>query len=198
MSLLLAAGVTTCLVGFARPLIVHWMGPEFSGSVAPFYVLAAVGLVMVAHAAQSNVLLATGGHRTVAAIWIAEGVANLGLSILLVKPLGTTGVAIGTLVPMVLGHVGVMTPAACRAAGVPLRDFARMAIAPALAGAVPAAACCVVLRLWNAPASTAVVLLEAATAGLIYLVAAGAAGLDRSTRQLYRRQVAAACRLVLE
>src|SRR5579872_2398301 len=41
VSTLLAAGVTTCLVGFARPLIVHWMGAGFDGSVAPFYVLAA-------------------------------------------------------------------------------------------------------------------------------------------------------------
>lgn len=198
VSVLLAAGVTTCLVGFGRPLIVHWMGAGFDGSVAPFYVLAAVGVVMVSHAAQSNVLLATGGHRLVAGIWIVEGAANLALSLLLVRPLGTTGVALGTLLPMVVGHLGVMTPAACRAAGMRLDEYLRVTLAPALAGLVPAALGCVAIRIWAPPASTLAVVLDAAGVGLVYLVAAGAAGLDRATRRLYRQQVTAACRLVLQ
>ncbi|HZP48142.1 MAG TPA: oligosaccharide flippase family protein [Vicinamibacterales bacterium] len=198
VSMLLAAGVTTSLVGFGRPLIERWMGAGFDGSVAPFYVLAAVGVIMVGHAAQSNVLLATGGHRIVAAIWIVEGVANLGLSLLLVRWFGSTGVALGTLIPMAVGHIGVMTPAACRLAGVSMREFATAALVPAIAGAVPAAIGCVLIRVWLPPASTLVVVIDGAVVGLLYLVAAGIAGLDRSTRQLYRDQVTAACRLVLQ
>ena len=198
VSILLAAGVTTCLVGFAQPLILHWMGSGFAGAIAPFYVLAAVGVIMVSHAAQSNVLLATGGHRMVAAIWIIEGVANLVCSLLLVRRFGTTGVALGTLVPMAIGHIGVMTPAACRAAGVSMREFARTALAPALAGVVPAALTCATIRAVAPLATTWGTLAAAAGVGLVYMGAAGAAGLDRSTRQLYREQVTAACRLVLE
>ena len=198
VSMLLAAGVTTCLVGFAQPLIVHWMGSGFAGSVMPFYVLAAVGIVMVSHAAQSNVLLATGGHRTVAAIWIIEGVVNLGLSLLFVRWIGSTGVALGTLVPMAVGHIGVMTPAACRRAGLPLREFLRATLPPAIAGTIPAVLCCAAVRMWAPPASTLGVVVDAAGVGLVYLVAAAAAGLDRPTRELYREQVTAACRLVLQ
>ncbi len=198
VSMLLAAGVTTALVGFARPLIDRWMGAGFDGSVAPFYVLAGVGIIMVGHAAQSNVLLATGGHRIVAAIWIVEGIANLGLSLVFVRWFGSTGVALGTLIPMAIGHIGVMTPAACRRAGVSVCGFARTALAPPLAGALPAAIWCATIRLWLPPASTLMVLLDGAFAGLVYVVAAGAAGLDRSTRQLYCEQMTAACRVVLE
>jgi len=198
VSMLLAAGVTTCLVTFGRPLIVHWMGAGFDGSVAPFYVLAAVGVLMVGHAAQSNILLATGGHRIVAAVWIVEGIANLGLSLLLVRWIGSTGVALGTLIPMAIGHLGVITPAACRRVGLPLAQLARTAIGPAVAGAVPAALCGVALRVWLPPATTLGVVAEAVSVGCVYLVAAGAAGLDRPTRELYRQQVTAACRLVLE
>jgi O-antigen/teichoic acid export membrane protein len=198
VAVLLAAGVTTCLVGFARPLIEHWMGRGFDGSVLPFYVLAGVGVVMVSHAAQSNVLLATGGHRLVAAIWIVEGLANLGLSLLLVRWFGAAGVALGTLVPMVVGHVGVMTPAACRIAEVPVRQFVRATLAPAAAGAAPAAVCCMLIRTWMPPASTIGVLLDGGVVGIVYLFAATIAGLDQPTRQLYREQVTAACRVVLQ
>src|SRR5258705_6024498 len=123
VSMLLAAGVTTCLIGFARPLLVHWMGEGFDGSVAPFYVLAMVGVLMVSHASQASVLMATGRHRVVACVWIVEGAANLALSLALVKPLGSVGVAIGTLVPIAIGHVCIFTPLACRRVGLSIRQF---------------------------------------------------------------------------
>ena len=198
VSVLLVAGVTTCLVGFGQPLIVRWMGSGFQGSVASFYVLAFVGVIMVSHAAQSNVLLATGGHRLVAFVWIVEGAANLALSLLLVRRFGSVGVAVGTAIPMAIGHLGVITPAACRRAGVPLRQLARSTLLPAVAGTVPAAACCLALRAWAPPMTVMQIVMEAAAVGLLYAVAAGAAGLDSPTRQLYREQVTAACRLVLE
>ena len=198
VSVLLVVGVTTALVGFGQPLIIHWMGSGFEGSVASFYALAVVGFLMVSHATQSNVLLATGGHRLVALIWVLEGAANLILSLILVKHFGAVGVAVGTVIPMAVGHLGVMTPAACRRAGLSLREYARVTLTPSLAGCIPAAACCLALRTWMAPATTLQVLFESAAVGIVYLVAASAAGLDRPTRQLYREQVTAACRLVLE
>jgi len=92
----------------------------------------------------------------------------------------------------------VMTPAACRAAGVSLAAYARATIVPALAGTIPAVLFCAAIRLWAPPATTWMALIDAAAVGIVYLLAAGSAGLDRSTRQLYREQVTAACRLVLE
>lgn len=198
VSILLVAGVTVCLVGFGHPLILHWMGSGFEGSVASFYVLAFVGVIMVSHAAQSNVLLATGGHRLVALVWIVEGAANLLLSLILVRRFGAMGVALGTAIPMAVGHLGVITPVACRRAGISLREFARLTIVPSLAGSVPAAACCLAMRIWMPPSTTLQVIAEGAAVGIVYLIVASAAGLDRPTRQLYREQVTAACRLVLQ
>ncbi|HYM25574.1 MAG TPA: oligosaccharide flippase family protein, partial [Vicinamibacterales bacterium] len=192
VSTLLAAGVTTCLVGFARPLMVHWMGPGFDGSVAPFYVLAAVGVLMVSHASQASVLMATGSHRIVACVWIVEGVANLALSLALVKPLGSVGVAVGTLVPMAIGHVFVFTPLACRRVGLSIGEFLWLAGVPAVVSVVPAAAICVALRLFAPPATTIAVVGEAAVAGLTFAATCLAVGLDAPTRALYRSQLVAA------
>jgi O-antigen/teichoic acid export membrane protein len=197
VSMLLAGGVTTCLIGFARPLLVHWMGAGFEGSVAPFYVLAVVGVLMVSHASQASVLMATGSHRIVACVWIVEGVANLALSLALVKPLGTVGVAIGTLVPMAIGHVCIFTPLACRRVGLPIRRFLWMAAGPAAISSVPAAAVCVGLRIFAPPATTPAVLGEAALAALTFAVACLAVGLDAPTRAIYRSQLVAACRALM-
>jgi O-antigen/teichoic acid export membrane protein len=189
VSTLLAGGVTTCLIGFARPLLVHWMGAGFEGSVAPFYVLAIVGVVMVGHASQASVLMATGAHRIVACVWIVEGVANLVLSLLLVKPLGSVGVALGTLVPMTIGHVCIFTPLACRRVGLPVRQFLRNAVAPAAISVIPAAVACVVLRAIAPPPTTWAVVGEAILPALLFLAVWLAIGLDAPTRTLYRTQL---------
>jgi O-antigen/teichoic acid export membrane protein len=185
VALLLVVGVTICLVAFSRPLIVHWMGPDFADSVPSFLVLAVVGVVMVGQASQSSVLLASGRHRLVAAIWTCEAIANIVLSLLLVRRFGSLGVALGTAVPIVIGHVGVLTPAACRRVGLPLWDYAKAAAKPAVIGGLPTAVLCRLLLWLAAPGSTHAVLGEAAAAGVFYMIVAGALGLDHDTRRRY-------------
>ncbi len=197
ISMLLAAGVTTGLVGFARPLLIHWMGAGFEGSVAPFYVLAIVGVLIVSHASQASVLMATGKHRVVATVWIVEGLANLVLSLVLVRPLGSIGVALGTLIPMAIGHVCIFTPLACRRVGISIRHFVWISAVPALVSVLPAAAVCIALRTFVPPATTLAVVGEAAFAGLTFAVTCLAVGLDAQTRALYRSQLVAACRALL-
>lgn len=194
VSMLLAAGVTTCLIGFARPLLIHWMGEGFEGSVMPFYVLAIVGILIVSHASQASVLMATGRHRVVACVWIVEGIANLVLSLLLVKPLGPVGVALGTLVPMAIGHICIFTPLACRRVGLSIREFLWTTAVPAAVSIIPAAIVCVALRLLAPPATTRAVVAEGMVAALTFAVACLAVGLDAPTRALYRSQLLAACR----
>jgi O-antigen/teichoic acid export membrane protein len=92
----LVVGVTIAMLGFAQPLVRHWMGAPFDGSVAPLVVLAFVGVVLVASASAHSILLATGSQRLVATIWITEAVADLALSLALLRPFGSVGVAIGT------------------------------------------------------------------------------------------------------
>jgi hypothetical protein len=114
-----------------------------------------------------------------------------------VKPLGTVGVAIGTLVPMAIGHVCIFTPLACRRVGLPIRRFLRMAAGPAAISSVPAAAVCVGLRIFAPPATTPAVLGEAALAALTFAVACLVVGLDAPTRAIYRSQLVAACRALM-
>jgi len=181
----LVIGVTIAMLGFAQPLVRHWMGAAFDGSVAPLVVLAFVGVVLVTTASAHSILLATGSQRLVAMVWIAEGLANLALSLVLVRRYGSVGVAIGTAIPVCVGHFGVLIPAACRRVGIDLPGFAARVLRPASIGAPPAVAFCVMARLAGDQSGTWAVVGAAAVAGLIYLSFVLAFGLNAAERRRY-------------
>jgi O-antigen/teichoic acid export membrane protein len=193
----LVTGASVVLIGFSGPLIRHWMGPAFDGSVAPFVLLALAGVVIVSQAASSNVLIACGEHRLVAAIWIGEAIGNLLLSIILVRWMQLTGVALGTLLPLVAGHLLIMWTRACRQVGVPFRSCLYQTMRPATISGLCAAAVCGYLRLTHPPLSTAMVLIEATMVGSVYVISLVTIGFDPSTRNAYAFEGAEAIRSLI-
>jgi O-antigen/teichoic acid export membrane protein len=181
----LIVGVTICTVGFAEPLIRLWMGPGFEQSVPTLYVLAVTSIVLVAQGPMGSVLLGTGRHRIVALISVGDAVLNLGLSLVLVRTLGMIGVAVGTGIPVLLLNVLVILPLSCRAVGVPVLDFLRAAVRPSVAGAIPATALCVALRVAAPPESIAAVIGEGALVGIAYVGGLIAFGFTSEMRAVY-------------
>jgi O-antigen/teichoic acid export membrane protein len=188
VAITLVVGTSVCLIGFSGPLTHHWMGAGFDGSVAPFIALAVAGVIIVSQAAAGNVLIAVGSHKLLAGVWLAEAVANLAVSLVLVQRMGLIGVALGTLVPVVWGHLGVMLPRACRAVALPVRRLLAETLRPALVGGTVAALVCVLLRLTLPPASTRGVLAEAALTAASYCVAVYGLGFSRAVRARYEER----------
>ncbi len=189
---MLVAGATVCLVGFGGPLIEHWMGPGFEGSVAPFIVLAIASVLIVSEAAVSNVLIAVGRHRFLAWAWLGEAAVNLVLSVLLVRRFGLLGVAVGTLVPLVIGHVFVLMPSACRAVALPVRRWIGLTLQPAIVGTFVSVLAVVAFRTLLPPESTRAVLGEGVLVGLLYLATVLTFGLTTEIRRQYLVEVRAA------
>ncbi len=77
-----------------------WIGPDFSYNACPIlHVLVIAAIVMLANCSTSGLALALDRHRTLAFITAAEGLANLALSLILVRRMGVLGVAVGTMIP---------------------------------------------------------------------------------------------------
>jgi O-antigen/teichoic acid export membrane protein len=188
LALVLVVGVTIALLGFGAPLVTLWMGPGFSAAIAPLYFLGLAGIVLVGQGPLGNLLLGTGRHRLVALVSLGEALANLLLSLLLVRRYGIVGVAAGTAIPVIAANLLLLVPAACRQVGIGLGEFAKRVLRPPLTGAVPALAACAVLRLEFAPPHLAAVLAEATLVLLIYAGATCAVGFDRSVRERYVAQ----------
>jgi O-antigen/teichoic acid export membrane protein len=104
LSLVLPILITLLLRG--HQFIALWMGPSYaieSGTVLTILVFP----LLFSYANRISVSIAFGmGRHKLPAFWaIGEGVANLVLSVILVRRFGIYGVAIGTLIPSVIAQL---------------------------------------------------------------------------------------------
>jgi O-antigen/teichoic acid export membrane protein len=191
LALALVTGAAICLIGFGRPLVAAWMGPDFGAAVVPLYLLAVTGVVLVGQGPLGNVLLASGRQRLVAWTSLAEAVANLALSVLLGRRYGLLGVALGTAVPILIANLFVLMPAACRRLDIRVWAFVRATSGPALTAALPAIAVVMVVRASFAAPTLLAIALQGGAVTAAYLLALGLVGLSRDDRTRYAGYVRA-------
>jgi O-antigen/teichoic acid export membrane protein len=148
--------------------------------------LAVVVTIRIGTSTAYALLKGAGQHQFAAASSVAIAVANLVLSIILVRPFGLVGIALGTLTPVAIACIFILIPKACRRAQLPLTTMIHRAIWPALWPAVPAALAVLAMR---AAVSTGLVAVLAGSAagGLVYAVTFLAFAVDESERQRYLR-----------
>lgn len=117
---ILSAGLLWLL---AEPFIGFWIGRDYSWAAVPLTILLFGIIVELGQIPASILLFALARQRFLAQIGLVEGIANLVLTIVLVKPFGLIGVALGTSVPLVLLR-GIGLPIyVCRCLQMPLRDY---------------------------------------------------------------------------
>jgi O-antigen/teichoic acid export membrane protein len=132
LSLAVAAPLCLGMIVLADPLIQSWVGPQFSASVLPTQILLTVVLVRISAASADLILRGAGQHKLLTYSNASTAVVNLTLSIVLVRPFGLLGVALGTLIPVSVSAAFVLYPAACRRVGLPYRRPLVEAIWPAM------------------------------------------------------------------
>ena len=143
LSLTLGAGLFLIVLG--PRFIAWWVDPSFerpAGQVLQILMVSyLVFLPMRGVALPMLMGLGKAGLPTIG--FLVAGVLNLGLSIVLVRPLGLAGVALGTAIPNVLFAVMIFLHA-CRELEVSVLAFMRYVVPRAVLGAVPVLA----LLLW--------------------------------------------------
>lgn len=184
--LLLAAGAP--LIVFAEPLLVSWGGPEFAAVSVALQLLIASLIVTANHLVALGLLTGTGRVSRFAYYHIAWALANVVLTVLLVKALGLTGAGLGTLLPLlVLEPLFVRT--ALREFGVTAGEFLREAVLRPAACALPAGGLLLLMALgWDLTGMVGLVLATG-----VFLVVLGAAfaavGLHGDERRSLRRSL---------
>jgi O-antigen/teichoic acid export membrane protein len=104
-----------------------WMGPGYAEQSYSVLVILAVTLPLtLSQSISARILYGIGRLRWYARATMAEALANLLLSVLLVKPLGIEGVALGTTLPHLLFNVAVAI-AVCRLLGTGMGSYLRQA-----------------------------------------------------------------------
>jgi O-antigen/teichoic acid export membrane protein len=184
LSLAMVLPISISLALLAEPVVLLWVGPQFSQSIPIIHILAVVVTFRVGNATATTLLKGAGQHRLLALSNLGIGVANLVLSVLLVRKYGLQGVAAGTLIPLSMISIFVLFPAACRRANIAIGHAVVRGVWPALWPALFMGAFLVFTRKLMEPRLIAV-LLQATGAALIYSFLFLSLAIGRTERDWY-------------
>ena len=168
--LALLVPAASVFIALAGPILALWIGPAYA-EYGPLVVILTVACVVEhSHWPGGGIIQGMVRHQPLAIAVSCAGVSVLILSILLVRPYGLLGVAVGTLVPTVALALGFVWPYTARTVGVSLGDVVRQVAAPALLPAVPMAAVYYAIDVFIGPATLAAVGATAIVGGAIYFL----------------------------
>lgn len=131
------------------PLIRLWVGDAYSNSYILLLVLLAGYCPMLSQLPCVSLLMARGDHRLRGWWTLAEGAANLALSIYWGRKFGLLGIALGTTVPMVIVNLLIQPWYTLRSAAIPLSTYLREGFGRPLLTAGIFVAVCAVARPWD-------------------------------------------------
>jgi O-antigen/teichoic acid export membrane protein len=173
-SSLVAFPLGAVLIVMGKSIIEAWVGAPYLASYALLVTLMIPMTLYLAQAASTKVLYGMAKHRTLAWVFLVEGIANLGLSILLLRRYGLLGVALGTAIPLAITSVVFLPVHTCKAVGLPVVKYLREAHLAPVQLAVTFGACLWVAGRWvHAGTYAGVVLQFSIGAGLCALAVLG-------------------------
>ncbi len=182
------------LIWLAGDLVHSWMGPEFAASVLPLRFLAVAAWIDAVCGISGSVLTMTGHQKRMARLTVAGQLANIALTLLLVRRFGIGGVAFASLVAS--SAIAVIT------VGFAVKTFEvsiRHTYGPILASAIPFALMIAALfglrRIIcvagvSAPSLFHVAIMEFVGC-VVFFVAFYCIGCSKKERKYYREKLAA-------
>jgi O-antigen/teichoic acid export membrane protein len=130
--------ICAVLVILGKSVIAAWVGEKYVALSYPVLLIMLIpSTLLFAQAASPRVLFGMGKHRTLAIVALIEGIANIILSVVLVRRYGIIGDAVGTAVPLVCTMVFFMPSHLCRQLGIRVITFVREAYTLPLLSCLP-------------------------------------------------------------
>ncbi len=132
IAFLMSAGLFIGGCYFGSAMIAVWMGEGYSQSQLVFLVLIGAQVAAAPSGILHMVLVGTGDVRVPSLLRLAQAVLNFGLSLLLVKPFGVVGVALGTMIPILIVDLLVLIPYGVRQLEMSAGYFLKRSVVPHL------------------------------------------------------------------
>jgi O-antigen/teichoic acid export membrane protein len=120
--------ITFGLIAWGKPFIARWMGPKYLDAYPVLVVMALSYHLNVFQGPMVGLLYAVSKHKFYAYLNLAEGSINLILSLVLVRHFGMIGVALGTLIPMLVTKLWIQPLYVCHVAGIEFLEYLRKSV----------------------------------------------------------------------
>jgi len=137
LALLLTAGFFIGACFFGDLVLEAWVGRSYPDAHNLLLILLGAQIIATPLRVMRSVLFGMGHVRVPSVLYFCEAVANLVLTLILIRPLGLSGVALGTAIPIVLVELAVVLPYSLRKLrfrmSVFLRDIVLPQVPPLLA-----------------------------------------------------------------
>jgi O-antigen/teichoic acid export membrane protein len=190
ITLAICLPLASVLIALAGPLLALWVGAEYSAYAPIVIILALAGLAEISHWPANEILQGTARHHGLAPAYLVAAVANITVSVLLVRPYGLVGVAMGTLIPSTVLSLCYVWPYASRVLGVPWRDLLKQVFWPVVLPVVPMGAVIYVATRIIEPSGLISLLVIASASLSAYAAVYLAVGAGDPERQLIRNVLA--------
>jgi O-antigen/teichoic acid export membrane protein len=115
--------MTVALVVMGKSVIEAWMGHRYVSSYIILLIVLIPSTFYQAQSTSNRMLFGMSLHKPLAYVVLMEGIANVILSIVLIRPLGIVGDAIGTAIPLLCTSLFFLPRHMCRQLGIPVRKF---------------------------------------------------------------------------
>jgi O-antigen/teichoic acid export membrane protein len=139
------------LMILGKSLIEVWMGARYVSSYPVMLVLLIPTALLCAQASSTRVLYGIGRHRVMAWFVLGESLVNIALSVILVRPYGIMGDAVGTAIPLLITTLIFLPLHICHLLGLRVGTFVRECFARPLQLALLLALVLLLLQMWYVP-----------------------------------------------
>ena len=130
-------------------MIEAWVGARYIPQSYPVLLTLIIPLtISLAQAASVRILYGMARHQAMAWVTLMESMANLILSIVLIKPFGIVGDAAGTAIPLLCTGLFFMPRHLCRLLGIRIRTFVWEAYKLPIALVIPFIFTLLLLKRW--------------------------------------------------
>jgi O-antigen/teichoic acid export membrane protein len=141
--------IAAALAILGKSVIEVWVGRRYVASSYPVLLVILIpSTFMLAQAASGRVLFGMAKHHTLAAVTLVEGIANVGLSIFLVRRFGVLGDALGTAIPLACTTLLFLPGHLCRVLKLRMRTYLAQAFLLPIALSMPLVVVLVLMRHW--------------------------------------------------
>jgi O-antigen/teichoic acid export membrane protein len=156
------------LLILGKSVIEAWVGPRYVSSYTVLVILLIPTTLYYAQSASNRMLFGMSLHKSLAIVVLIEGIANVVLSIALIRPLGIVGDAIGTAIPLLCTAIFFLPRHMCRLLNVPLRTFLRVVYFSPVVLCIPMALTLAVMQHFFYAHHYPQLLLNLLVGGLVY------------------------------